>query len=619
MQVICPARGGSVWLGYTDRAVRLGDRGENRITIPGPPGPIHACVEDAQGRLWLTGEGALRWHDANGWHGLPSDRMGGKGTEEIVTGPEREVVFNVRGTRFGIIVGNSARSLSAARVGIGYVNGISRGLDYVLVNGTTGLARVRNGVVSTLESKRYPWAARLRDAVQTISGETWLLGMTGLVRVRTAELNRAFDNPGSPVAAETFDSRDGLASGPQHFGVRGTQMAVGGDGRLWILSRSGLYSLDPSQLVPNKVPPVVSITGLSAGPLNIRDPANASLPTGTTSLTISYTALSLAVPGRNQFRYRLEGIDEGWVDPGTRRQAFYTRLGPGTYRFHVIAANNDGTWNRAGAATRIHIPPTFVQSRLFLVLCAVAAGGLLVGLYSARLRYLTRRIRAQMEARLAEREQIARDLHDTLLQSIQGLMIRFHGLALRPGLDASTRREIDEALDQAEAAVVEGREQVAGLRSARIVGLPRQLDEFIASLPAGPTPFLQIDGDERLLEPLVMEEAMKISREAILNASRHASASTIQVTLNFRADRFSVRVEDDGVGVAREVLAAGRREGHFGLPGMVERARRIGGELNIRSTLGSGTSITLQVPARLAYLRGRRANRGLTRVRAASR
>ncbi|PSJ43412.1 hypothetical protein C7I55_03365 [Sphingomonas deserti] len=608
LQVICPARNGSIWLVHTGHAVRLGDAETGRIPIPGPPGPIHACTEDAQGRLWLTGENALRWHDATGWHRVPSKGLGGGGTEEVVTAPDGRVVFNIRGARFGIISGTSVRSESAAGLGIGYVNGLTRVLDYVLVNGTTGVARIRDGRISVIRAGRYPWAARLRDAVQTPAGDTWLLATAGLVRVKTAELDRAFDNPGSPVTADTFDSRDGLASGPQHYGIRGTQIAVGGDGRLWILTRTGAFRLDPSRLKGNKIPPVVSITGVTAGDLNVRDPRELTLAEGTSSLAISYTALSLTVPARNQFRYRLEGVDDGWVDPGSRRQAFYTRLGPGTYRFHVIAANNDGAWNRTGATLKVVIPPTFVQSWPFFCLCGLAACGVAAMLYSARLRYLTRRIRAQMEARLAERERIAQDLHDTLLQGIQGLMIRFHGLALRPELDRATKREIDEALDQAEAALVEGREQVAGLRSARVTGLPLQLEEFIAGLrrEPGPVLFLSVDGEEKLVEPLVAEEALKISREAILNATRHAGASRIAVNIDFRPDRFLVTVEDDGVGIDEAIIAAGGREGHFGLRGMAERAQRVGGALSIETAQNDGARIVLEVPARVAYLRQRR-------------
>jgi Y_Y_Y domain/Histidine kinase len=129
---------------------------------------------------------------------------------------------------------------------------------------------------------------------------------------------------------------------------------------------------------------------------------------------------SVSVPERVRFRYRLNGYDKDWQDAGTRREASYTRLGPGRYRFHVIAANNDGVWNTQGASVDLIVPPAFFQTAWFRALCALAAGSLLWILYRLRLRHVAFEIHSRLEDRLAERERIARELHDTLLQGIQG-------------------------------------------------------------------------------------------------------------------------------------------------------------------------------------------------------
>ena len=143
----------------------------------------------------------------------------------------------------------------------------------------------------------------------------------------------------------------------------------------------------------------------------------------------NYTALSLSIPERVPFRYQLEGVDREWINPGSRRQAFYTRLGPGSYRFRLMAANNDGVWNRQGTSLQLSIPPTFMQSRWFAFLLATAGLAALWLLYSMRLRQMAARIRLRLVERLSERERIARELHDTLLQGFQGLVLRFEAAA----------------------------------------------------------------------------------------------------------------------------------------------------------------------------------------------
>src|SRR5262249_8157291 len=151
-------------------------------------------------------------------------------------------------------------------------------------------------------------------------------------------------------------------------------------------------------------------------------PADLSLAPGSANLQIDYAALSLTVPERNRFRYRLDGVDSDWVDAGDRRQAFYTRLEPGSDRFHLIPANNDGVWNRQGATLAFTIAPTFMQSLWFKFLIALALVTLGLIAYTLRLRDQAARLQGRFEVRIAERERIARELHDTLLQGIQGLL-----------------------------------------------------------------------------------------------------------------------------------------------------------------------------------------------------
>jgi signal transduction histidine kinase len=312
------------------------------------------------------------------------------------------------------------------------------------------------------------------------------------------------------------------------------------------------------------------------------------------------------MPERVRFRYRLEGVDDDWRDAGTRRTAYYTRLGPGRYRFVVSAANEDGVWNATGAAVDVAIAPTFVQSAPFKALCAavlVAAAWLL---YRLRLRRATLRLRGLLQERAGERERIARALHDTLMQSVQALLMLFEHARVRLPDDCPDLPLIDRTLDQARNALREGRDELTALRGAAapaqdlvgaLVPLGRILGEQFGVRFA-----VQVDGQRRPLCRDVAQEACFIAREALQNAFRHARATVVTLEVAYAADVFELRVRDDGKGITQAL-----RPGHWGLAGMRERAAAIGGRLDIgpgcAKTAPGGTLVALTVAASQAYER----------------
>jgi signal transduction histidine kinase len=222
-----------------------------------------------------------------------------------------------------------------------------------------------------------------------------------------------------------------------------------------VATNEGLVWIDPKRILRNTVPPPVVIESILA---NTRDYAlseSSRLPAHTTNLRVAYTALSLTIPERVRFRYRLEGLETEWQDAGTRREAFYTNLGPGRYRFRVIACNNDGIWNEVGASLGIVIAPAWYQTVWFKLLCILATIGIILSLYVLRLRQLTAQVQGRLSERLVERERIARELHDTLLQSFQGLVFCFQGV-LNQLLDHEPARQVMEsALDRADEVLIE--------------------------------------------------------------------------------------------------------------------------------------------------------------------
>jgi signal transduction histidine kinase len=385
-------------------------------------------------------------------------------------------------------------------------------------------------------------------------------------------------------------------------------MVRGGDGRLWVATETGTLWMDPAHVVRNALAPGVAIKSITADQRAWRDPATLELPAGTAKIEIDFSVLSLADPSRVQARYRLEGFDHEWVDAGARRQAFYTNLPPGKYRFRVTGANNDGVWNRAGATLAFTIPPTFFQSGWFILLCAVLLLAVLGAIYRLRVRQIARRIHARLDERAGERERIARELHDTLLQGIQGLMLRFQAVADRLTHDDRSREQLEAALVAADEVVVDARNRVRDLRGVEGTNdLCLIVEHLVAQAPFDPPIPVRIvvEGKPRLLHPFVAEEIKRIVREALFNTALHARASSAEVAIGFEPRHLAIRLRDDGVGIPGDVVAHGHKDGHFGMIGMRERAERIGGKLMVSSRPGAGSEITLTLPAKLAFARGK--------------
>jgi signal transduction histidine kinase len=322
-------------------------------------------------------------------------------------------------------------------------------------------------------------------------------------------------------------------------------------------------------------------------------------------LQFSYTALSYSAPTKVRFRYQLEGYDKGWSDPVSFRNVTYTNLPPGPYRFRVIACNNDGVWNEQGDAVSLYIPPAFTQTRGFKALCLMILGALIYVVYQLRVHHVASQLRQHFWVRLQERERIARELHDTFLQGVQGLFLRIDAAAVQLGEENSLRRTLEEVLAESDEVMLQGRDVVTELRNG--VGdsseLISALSEFGQSLTAlHPAQFrTHITGEPLPLKSGVAEEVEKIAKESIRNAFLHACAHLITLEATFHLHELRISVRDDGMGVDPSILATGRRRGHFGLPGMRERAQQIGAHLTIRSNQPSGTSIELKIPSRHAY------------------
>jgi len=293
---------------------------------------------------------------------------------------------------------------------------------------------------------------------------------------------------------------------------------------------------------------------------------------------------------------------------GNRRQAFYNNLSPGDYRFRVAASNNSGVWNEAGTSFAFSIVPAYYQTTWFRLSCVAAFLGLLWVLYQLRLRQATQRVQYRMEERVNERMRIARELHDTMLQSFQGAMMHLQVVSdLISKHPQEAKQKLDSALDLADHAIAEGRDTVQGLRSSTTV--TNDIAAAMITLGKGlgasetnqncPEFRVEVEGATRDLRPIARDEVCRIAGEALRNAFKHAQASRIEVEIQYAPHSLRLRIRDDGKGIEPQVV--GGRQGHYGLSGMRERAKLIGGNLELWTKVQAGTKIELTIPAAAAY------------------
>jgi ligand-binding sensor domain-containing protein/signal transduction histidine kinase len=331
--------------------------------------------------------------------------------------------------------------------------------------------------------------------------------------------------------------------------------------------------------------------------------------------SIEFSALSFFNAETNRYRYKLDGLDKDWHEVGSdERIANYTTLPAATYTFEVQGATSRGPWGQPGAMLRIEILPAWYQTLWFRSICVIALLLLLWAIYLLRLNELKRQFSAALEARVDERSRIARELHDTLLQSFQGLLLVFQAVSnFLPAQPEEAKQRIEHALDQASDAITEGRDAVHELRSGGLntVDLAEAISKFGKDLLSGATTetapefSVQVEGTPRPLNPIIRDELYRIGVESLRNAVHHANARRIEVDIRYGEDTLRLRIRDDGKGIDPVVLAQEHIPGHWGLRGMRERAKLIGGTFEVWSQLGSGTEAELTIPGASAYSKPR--------------
>jgi signal transduction histidine kinase/ligand-binding sensor domain-containing protein len=580
-----------------------------------------SMTHDGSGGYWVSaGTGGLyRLHGGTWTRYQPGRPLPPEEARKSCPGSGALVTFTDRANRLwlGCTKGQLAMLEGATETNFGAQEGVRVGNVTAIhgrgtalwIGGEFGLQRFDRGRFQTIEALD-PYALRgISGIVETAEGDLWFNGLGGIVHIPGAELAQAVKDPSYRVSSERFDRRFGLPGAPSQLRRMPTAIE-GADGRLWFAVSRGVVWLDPRRRLASLPAPPVSIQSVSADSeaYGLEQPLR--FPAGTSSVQIGYAAVSLLRPDAVRFRYRLHGIDDDWHDAGTLTSVSFRSLRPGPYRFEVDASDANGVWSGRTATTPFTIMPAYYQTAWFLALCALLLLLLAWLAYRLRIRRLQRQFEMTLEARVAERTRIARDLHDTLLQSFQGVQFRFQGaLMLLPGDPVKARQVLEGAIDQAAQSITEGRDAVQGLRASAseandLADAIRVLAAELTSEPrepAAPDVRIDVQGTPRALHPIVRDEVFRIADEALRNAARHANAKQVEVEIRYDAREFRLRIRDDGVGIDPRVIEAGGREGHFGLRGMRERAQAVGGTLRLWSALDTGTEVELIIAGPRAY------------------
>jgi ligand-binding sensor domain-containing protein len=588
---------GGMWVSTTDGIGRF-ERGRFTTVIPGRamPGRAVAMTMDRTGTLWLCDleRGLFTW-DGTTLAAVSADRYGNRAALSILADTAGRLwTGHLDGTVSVYEAGRARLYTSADGVLGSVVTGFHEDPSGAVWAGSrNGLMRFRDGRIDAVGWNRGLPGHTVTAITGDGRGNLWLGVSAGIARLKPEDFDRVVSGAVSSLPHTLYDGSDGLRGDP--FPLAAPAVARGGDGRLWFQTSDGVAVVSPERFEKNRMAAPVVIEAIAADQQRFMPGGDAQLPPRTANLRIDYTALSFVAPEKIHFRYRMEGFDTDWVEAGTRRQAFYTNLAPGQYRFRV-QASNDGVSGERDAVWAFTLAPAFYQTRWFAGAMAVLA--LSVAALAWRVR--VQQVRGRFSAILVERTRVAREIHDTLLQSLLGVMFRLDEVSnLIDVSSASAKEQLVRLRHQVEFYVREARYSIRDLRSPILQsrGLPTAMKEIGTTLTGerGVTFRLAVTGTPRADLQRIDEHLLRIGQEAMTNAVRHGEASAVDVELAYRAESVALRVRDNGKGfdTGRTAVADGV---HWGLRTMGERAAQIGGALRIESAGGQGTLIDVTVP-----------------------
>jgi ligand-binding sensor domain-containing protein/signal transduction histidine kinase len=563
---------------------------------------IYAVHQSRDGTIWagsISG-GLSRFKDGKFTTYTTANGLSSNTITAILESSDKTMWFGTANGLCALRQGNWTRYRGVDDLPPGSVNCLLEDSNGTIWIGTdNGIAFLRSGQIQLPPVRPEVLQELIIGLAEDRFGGLWISTLNHILRIDRDNLERG---EVSEADVREFGLADGLRSVE---GVkRHRSVAQDTQGRIWFSTNAGLSVVDPSRVASSLIPAIGQIEGIMADGNAIDLKGDVHIPGGRERITFSYAGLSLAIPERVRFRYRLDGFDKDWSKPVATREANYTNLAPGPYRFRVIASNSDGLWNAEESTIQFEILPVFWQTWWFRLSVVMVIGLSTLGFYRLRMHRLTKQLNVRFEERLAERIRIAQDLHDTLLQGFLSISMQLHVAADQLPADSPTKPLMSRILELMRQVIDEGRTALKGLRSA--TGDAQNIAESFSGIPQEFAPEKRIDfqviieGYSRPLRPVIRDEVYRIGREALVNAFRHSKAKRIEVIIEYSAKQLRILVRDNGCGIDPQVLDSGR-EGHWGLSGMRERAEEIGARLRLLSGAGNGTEVELSIPGDIAF------------------
>jgi ligand-binding sensor domain-containing protein/signal transduction histidine kinase len=595
-------RDGALWVGTTSGINRLrnGKVDSTYSTAQGLPSAIiRALFVDDAGMLWAgtaKGVATLQHGVFKTLRGVPGPLLG---TIAAVNEDKDRNIY-LASEHDGLFVSEKGSIREVLQDGetIRDIGALYSGPDNNLWIGTEGggLRLLDHGKMTTFLVRDGMFDNEIYGIIRDDQDRLWMACSKGLFSVNRADLLRFAAGKIKKVVSTTYSPTDALRTIECREGVQPGSARMK-DGRVWFSTIRGLYVFDPNHLALNIPPPPVVIEEITVNGEPVEPAEIAAIPPGLKNLEFTYSGLTFLQPTRMKFRYILEPFDKKWIEAGTRREAFYTNLPPGPYRFRVVGCNADGVCNESQSPVSFTLAPHFYQRAWFPPLCALLLGIAGWMIYQLRIH----RLREQFNLILTERSRIARELHDTLIQGLSGITMEMQALAGRLR-SPEERATLEDIVRDAGTCLRETRRSVAGLRSSAQgpnSGLAAAISQAAKQITEAKAVRLKLKLDKQPAElsPEVQYNLLRIASEAMNNSVKHSGAKTIEVTLDCKPDLLRLSVRDDGAGFSRE--NGNVRPGHYGLIGMKERAAQIGAELNLASEPGRGTTVSVLLPTKV--------------------
>lgn len=639
---VSPGEPGAVWIGSSEMPVMHLANGQLRSTAV-PAYTFAKCFDESTGNAWAANDGlwlldpkqprrvesnpakkrVIALSLACGEHGHMLvvfqtligvyERLNGQWRERpdlehplvIESAGGERFFLGYPENRFAIVDGSVVqRYQSADGLHVGDVTSFATFGKNAFVGGLAGLALLKDGRVHALQSSDDPPLSNITGLAQDLQGNLWIHMSAGAARIDREDVAHILADPDYRAPYKLFDSTDGLRGVPaQHNAL--PSLIRDGEGKLWFSSQARVAWLDPQDMVRNTVRPKVAVTKVIAEGATYEPQGYLKLPR-VRNIEIDFNAPLLRAPERAQFQYRMDGVDKGWQDAGARRAAFYTNLSPGTHDFRVRVANESDVWGEASADIRLDIAHAFYEDWKFRAACLGLAMSLLWLLVHLRIHKATERLKAQLEIRADEREAVARDIHDTFLQSAQSIALQLDVLGTTVS-DTDLKSRIFRLSAVARDSLEESRDRIRLLRDHALVAkdpLTNALNAAQAhATEHGIELVASLTGQRRSVTAAAADELVPVIHELVLNACRHAQASRIDIAMLFGMLSFVLIVRDDGIGLGEQVIKDGAPQGHWGIQGVKERVARIGGSVRFERLTPHGTRVVIRIPARRMYAR----------------